>query len=114
MNKLGKWSAEEAACLRTHYNAQGAVWCAKKLNRSLRSVHNKANKLGVAGDNVRGRRAAVKTLLGPAEAGALRPCSGCGRMIVDYRCPECWAKHRATYRDSCDGPTADEVYWVMA
>lgn len=25
---------------------------------------------------------------------AMRPCHDCGRMIWDYRCPECWAKLR--------------------
>lgn len=113
MNKLGPWSAEEVACLRKHYNAQGAAWCAATLNRSLRSVHNKAYKLGVTEKIVK-EKLTVKAPLGPAKVGTLRPCPDCGRMIADYRCPECWAKRRATYRDSCDGPTADEMYGVMA
>lgn len=106
MNKLGPWSAEEVAYLRKHYNAQGAVWCAEQLNRSLKSVHNKAYKLGVTKNIVIEKRA-VKTLLGPAKVGTLRPCPDCGRMIADYRCPECWAKRRGY------GPTADESYRVM-
>ena len=33
---------------------------------------------------------------------SLRPCAGkCGRMITDYRCPECWAKYRRKHAGDC-------------
>ena len=33
---------------------------------------------------------------------SLRPCAGkCGRMITDYRCPECWAKYRREHAGDC-------------
>ena len=113
MNKRRPWRAQDIATLRKNYAAMGAEWCATKLRRSLSSVHNKAYKLGLAEEIVTEKRVG-KDLLGPAKVGTSRQCPDCKRPTTDYRCPECWAKHRAKYRGSCDGPTADEMYGVMA
>jgi hypothetical protein len=94
--------------LRHNYAAMGAAWCATKLRRTIDSIENKAHRIGIS----KSRDCAEP--LGPAAIHNARRCTDCHMPTADYRCPECWAKRRATYRDSCDGPTADEMYGVMA
>ena len=109
MNKRRPWSAQDIATLRYNYTAMGAAWCANKLGRSLASVENKANRIGISSPKF---GSAVP--LGPARISTTRRCTDCKRPTTDFRCPACWEKRRAKYRDSCDGPTADEMYGVMA
>ena len=102
------WRAKDVATLRHNYAAMGAAWCATKLRRTIDSVENKANRIGIS----KSRNCAEP--LGPATIHNTRLCHDCSQPTTDYRCPECWAKRRVTSRDRCDGPTADEVYGVMA
>lgn len=108
MNKRRPWRAQDIATLRHNYAAMGAAWCAAKLRRTISSVENKANRIGIS------KSCNCADPLGPATIHNARLCHDCSQPTTDYRCPECWAKRRATYRDRCDGPTADEVYGVMA
>lgn len=108
MTKRRPWRAKDIAALRHNYASMGAAWCATKLRRTISSIENKAIRIGIS------KPCARADTLGPATIHNARLCHDCSQPTTDYRCHECWTKLRARYRDSCDGPTADEMYGVMA
>lgn len=66
--------------------------CRDKRERRKRDESRERQKLGTAKKATPRRKRNER-----AEEGT-RPCAGgCGRMINDYRCPECWAKLRAAH-----------------
>lgn len=115
------WTQKDTDFLLKNYPAMGCKRCAEKLGRTTKAIALKLDKL--AGNTPRKMPAArAADEYGEHSVGyqrkpstiTTRRCTDCKRPTTDFRCPACWEKRRAKYRDSCDGPTADELYGVMA
>ncbi len=115
------WTADDIDFLLGNYIALGKTRCAEMLGRTTKATTCKYNRLH-AMQRGEAPKKATPSLYGEHSVGyqrkpstiTTRRCTDCKRPTTDFRCPACWEKRRTKYRDSCDGPTAEEVYGVMA